>query len=259
MDEFPAGPHMSVLLRPAIALAYAACTVCTASASDFKVLAPNAAKEAVTAAIAAGETSASCRAVVQWSGTEAITKRIADGVAVDVVVNASHSIEQQSREGLLAGHTRTDFARSGIGVAVPGDSARPDVSTTESLKSALLSARTVVVSSGTSGRHMVEVFGRLGISDQMKSKTKQPPSGSQIADFLASGEADLGFQQMSELLHAKGIHFLGPVPPELQNYTIYSGVLHAGASNVACGRELLTALRSAPVQGVVRSIGMEPL
>lgn len=259
MEAFPVSPFSPGLLRVALILASAACTVGAAGATEFKVLAPNAAKEAVSAAIAAVETSAPCKAVVQWTGTEAITKRVAEGEAVDVVVNASQNIERQAREGQLAGDTRTDFARSGIGVAVPGASARPDVSTTESLKAALLSARVVVVSSGTSGRHMVEVFGRLGIGDPMKAKTKQPPSGAQIADFLASGEADIGFQQVSELLHAKGIHFLGPVPTELQSYTIYSGALHANAANATCARGLLTALRSAPVQAVVRATGMEPL
>lgn len=259
MKECPVSPCRSVLRRLTFALAYAACTVGTAGATEFKVFAPNAAKEAVSAAIAAVESSARCKAAVQWTGTEAITKRIAEGEVVDVVVNASQNIDRQSREGQLAGPTRTDFARSGIGVAVPASSGRLDVSTTETLKSALLSARTVVVSSGTSGRHMVEAFGRLGIADQMKVKTKQPPSGSQIADFLASGEADIGFQQVSELIHAKGIHFLGPVPAELQHYTIYSGALHANAQNSTCAREFLTALRSAPVQAIVRTTGMDPL
>ena len=229
------------------------------AAAEFKVLAPNAAKEAVSAAIALLEGTTACRASVGWTGTEAITKRVSDGEVVDAVVNAAQNIDRQSRDGKLAGQTRTDFARSGIGVAVPESSARPDVSTTEALRSALLAARTVVVSSGTSGRHMVEVFGRLGVGDALKGKTKQPPSGAQIADFLASGEADLGFQQVSELLHAKGVQFLGAIPEELQSYTIYSAAVHAGAPNAACAEQLLAALRAAPVQGVVRSTGMEPL
>jgi molybdate transport system substrate-binding protein len=245
--------------RVAVGLAAAMGVVGAAGAAEFKLLAPNAAREAVSAAVAALEGATACRASVGWTGTEAITKRVSDGEAVDVVVNAAQNIDRQSRDGKLVAQTRTDFARSGIGVAVPASSARPDVSTTEALKSALLAARTVVVSSGTSGRHMVDVFGRLGVGEALKAKTKQPPSGAQIADFLASGEADLGFQQVSELLHAKGVHFLGPIPAELQSYTIYSAAVHAGAQNAACARELVANLRSGPVQSVVRSTGMEPL
>ena len=119
--------------------------------------------------------------------------------------------------------------------------------------------RIVVVSSGTSGRHMVEMFARLGLGEQMKPKTRQPPSGAQIADYLAAGEAELGFQQVSELLHAKGIQYLGPLPAELQNYTVYSAAVHVSAANVEAAKALLAALRSPSTQAVIRASGMEPI
>lgn len=187
------------------------------------------------------------------------TPNIADGELVDVVVNAAQNIERQSREGKLTGATRTDFARSGIGIAVPGSAPKVDVATADALKATLLSARSVVVSSGTSGRHMVEVFAKLGVGEQVKAKTKQPPSGAQIADYLASGEAELGFQQVSELLRAKGIHYLGPLPTDLQNYTIYSAAIHAVTPNADAGKALLAALRSPTTQVVIRTSGMEPI
>jgi molybdate transport system substrate-binding protein len=230
-----------------------------AMAAEIKVLAPNAAKESVTEAISLFEKTTGHKVSVSWTGTEAITKRVAEGEAVDVVVNAAQNINRQSKDGKLAAATRTDFARSGIGVAVPSAAARMDVSTAEALKNAVVSAKTVVVSSGTSGRHMVEVFARLGIGEQVKAKTKQPPSGAQIADFLAAGDADIGFQQISELLHAKGIHYLGPVPAELQNYTIYSAALHAGTTHADISKALLAALRAPSTQAVVRASGMEPI
>jgi molybdate transport system substrate-binding protein len=242
-----------MLLLAALGLA------CSAMAAEIRVLAPNAAKESVSEAISVFEKATGHKVVIAWSGTEAITKRIAEGDVVDVVVNAAQNIDRQSKDGKLAAATRTDFARSGIGVAVPASAARVDVSTADALKAALLSARTVVVSSGTSGRHMVEVFAKLGVGEQLKAKTKQPPSGAQIADFLAAGEADLGFQQISELLHAKGIHYLGPVPADLQNYTIYSAAIHASAANADGAKALLAALRSPSTQAVVRASGMEPI
>lgn len=231
----------------------------SAMAADLRVLAPNAAKESVSEAISVFEKATGHTVVISWSGTEAITKRVADGEVVDVVVTTSQNIERQSKEGKLTGATRTDFARSGIGVAVPRSAAKVDVSTADSLKAALLSAQSVVVSSGTSGRHMVEVFAKLGVGEQVKAKTKQPPSGAQIADFLTSGEAELGFQQVSELLHVKGIHYLGPLPADLQNYTIYSAAIHAGAPNADAGKALLAALRLPAAQVIIRTSGMEPI
>ena len=232
---------------------------CSAMAAEIQVLAPNAAKESVSEAISVFERATGHKVVVAWTGTEAISKRVAEGEVVDVVVNTAQSIDRQSKDGKLKGGTRTDFARSSIGVAVPASAARVDVSSTDALKAALLSAQTIVVSSGTSGRHMVEVFTKLGVGEQLRAKTKQPPSGAQIADFLAAGEADLGFQQVSELLHAKGIHYLGSLPADLQNHTIYSAALHASAANADAAKALLGALRSPAVQAIVRTSGMEPI
>jgi len=248
-----------MLSRFAISLATSICLAGIANAAEIKVLAPNATKDSVLEAIATFEQSTGHKVVVVWTGTEAITKRIAEGEVVDVVVNAAQNIDRQSKDGLLVATTRKDFARSGIGAAVPAAAAKVDISTADALKLALLSARSIVVSSGTSGRHMVGVFARLAVGEQLKAKTKQPPSGAQIADFLAAGEADIGFQQVSELLHAKGIHYLGPVPAELQNYTIYSGAVHASAANNEAGRALLETLRSPSTQAAVRATGMDPI
>lgn len=248
-----------MITRMTIGLLVALGAACPVIAADIKLLAPNATKEAISEAVSVFEKSTGHKVVVSWTGTEAITKRVAEGEVVDVVVNAAQNIDRLSKDGKLIGATRTDFARSGIGVAVPASVARVDVSSADALKAALLSARTVVVSSGTSGRHMVEVFGKLGIGDQLKAKTKQPPSGAQISDFLASGEAEIGFQQVSELLHARGIQFLGSLPSDLQSYTVYSAAIHAGATNPDAARALLSALKAPSAATVVRASGMEPI
>lgn len=248
-----------MLCRIAMLLLASLGLTCSSMAAEIRVLAPNAAKESVSEAISVFERATGHKVVVAWTGTEAISKRVAEGEVVDVVVDTAQNIDRQSKDGKLTGGTRTDFARSSIGVAVPASAARVDVSSADALKAALLSARTIVVSSGTSGRHMVEVFTKLGVGEQLKAKTKQPPSGAQIADFLAAGEADLGFQQVSELLHAKGIHYLGSIPADLQNYTIYSAAVHASAANADAAKALLGALRSPAVQAIVRTSGMESI
>jgi molybdate transport system substrate-binding protein len=228
-------------------------------AAEFKVLAPNAAREPVLEAIAVFEQATGHQVSVAWSGTEAITRRVAEGERVDLVVNAAQNLDRLASEGRLVAATRTDFARSGIGVAVPASSPAVDVSTSEAIRRLLVSAPSVAVSSGTSGRHMVDMFGKLGIGEQLKPKTRQPPSGAQIADVLAAGEAAVGFQQVSELLHAKGIRYLGPLPADLQNYTVYAAAVHASATDTEALKPLLAALRSASVQAAVRVAGMEPM
>lgn len=246
-----------MLGRIAVALLASLGLACSAMAAEIRVLAPNAVKESVSEAISVFERATGHKVLVVWAGTEAIAKRVAEDKMVDVVVNAAQNIDRQSKDSKLAGGTRTDFARSSIGAAVPTSAATVDVFTADALRAALLSARTIVVSSGTSGRHMVEVFSKLGIGEQLNAKTKQPPSGAQVADFLSAGVADLGFQQVSELQHAKGIHYLGPIPADLQNYTIYSAAIHTNAANVDAAKALLAALRSPTVQAIVRTSGME--
>ena len=238
-------------------LAAVACTL--AQAAEVRVLAPNAAKEAVVEAVAAFEKASGHKVTLSWSGTEAITKRVSEGEIADVVINAAQNIDRLTTDGKLLQGTRTDFARSSIGAAVAASLPRPDVSSVEGLKAALPAAKSVVISSGTSGRHLSDLFDRLGVGEQVKGKLKQPPSGAQISDFLASGEAELGFQQVSELLHAKGIQYLGPLPASVQSYTVYAAAGHAKAPQPEAALAFLKALRQSDVAAVVKKSGMEPL
>jgi molybdate transport system substrate-binding protein len=230
-----------------------------ATAADIRVLAPSAAKESVSAAVTTFEKSSGNKVLVSWSGTEAITKRITEGEVVDIVVNAAQNIDRLTTVGKLSQGSRTDFARSSIGVAVAPGAPKPDVSSIEGLKSALLGAKSIAISSGTSGRYLADLFSNLGVGEQVKTKVKQPPSGAQIGDMLAAGEAELGFQQVSELVHVKGIQFLGPLPAEIQNYTIYSAAAHSQASQPEAAQAFLKLLRHPETAAVVRNSGMEPI
>ena len=115
----------------------------------------------------------------------------------------------------------------------------------EAVKKALLSARAVAYSTGPSGVYIQRLFDRLGIADQMKDKSKQPAPGTRVAQYLANGEAELGFQQVSELVHEAGIDFLGPLPAEIQNVTVYSSGVPIG-SNASESAKALQAFLSAP-------------
>jgi molybdate transport system substrate-binding protein len=143
-------------------------------------------------------------------------------------------------------------------MAVKAGSPRPDVSSGEAVKKALLSAGAVAYSTGASGVYVQRLFDRLGIADQMKDKSKQTSPGVRVAQYLASGEADLGFQQVSELVHETGIDFLGPLPADIQNVTVYSSGIRVG-SNASEPAKALQAFLSAPAAApVIRKNGMDP-
>jgi molybdate transport system substrate-binding protein len=154
--------------------------------------------------------------------------------------------------------SRVDFAKSGIGVAVRVGIPRTDISSIDALKQLLLQAKSIAVSSGTSGRYLAELFQRLGIAEQIKDKVRQPPSGTQIGEMLSSGEVDLGFQQISELIHVSGIEYLGPLPSAIQSITVYSAGVHSAASAPATARTFLKMLTAPEFGALIRKTGMEP-
>jgi molybdate transport system substrate-binding protein len=231
----------------------------SASGADLRVAAPNAVKEVVSDAVARYERATGNRAVVTWSGSEAIAKRVGDGDIFDVVVNTPRNLDTLAEAGRIVPGTRVDFAKSGIGVAVRAGQPRPDISNEEALRKALLAANSIGISSGPSGRYVTELIARLGIAVEARSKIRQPPSGAQIAELLARGEVEIGFQQISELQHAGGVEYLGPLPTGLQSYTIWSGGVHAAASDAAAGRAFLNTLVSPDLAIAIRRAGMDPM
>lgn len=252
--------HHSTVSKIARTLAAALCSVALhVQAADVRVVAPNAVKEAIGEIAARFEQESGHRVVFSWGGSESISKRVTDGEAFDVVVNTAQTVGRFSSENRLVAGTRTDFARSGVGVAVRAGQPRPDISSTDALRQALLKANTIAISSGASGRYLESLFQKLGVAEQVSSKIRQPPSGAQIGELIARGDADLGFQQVTELLHAKGVSYLGPLPPEVQNYTVWSAALHPAATQAEAARAFLQALVNASSVPSIRKVGMEPM
>ena len=229
-----------------------------AQAAEVKVMAANAVKEAYLELVSSFEKSTGHKVTTIWGGTEGVTKRISGGEVVDIAIIAAPNIDRLIAEGKLVSGSRTDFAKSGVGVAVRTGLPKPDVSSAEAVKRAVLAANSVAYSSGPSGFYVADLFKRMGITDQIKDKVKQPASGVQVGELVARGEADLGFQQISELLHVKGIDYLGPLPPEIQNMTIYSAGLHTAAPAPDAARALVKSLTSPQAGPVLKKIGMEP-
>ena len=229
-----------------------------APAAEVKLVGSAAVKEVVVDLVPAFEKASGHKVIIVWSGTEAITKRIGGGEVFDIVVVAAPNIDKLIAEGKLAAGSRVDVAKSGIGVAVRAGQAKPDISSGEAVKNAVLAAKSVAYSSGPSGFYLADLFKRMGIAEQIKYKVKQTPSGVQVGEVVARGEADLGFQQVSELLHLKGIEYLGPLPADIQHITVFSAGLHLAAPEPAAARMLMRFFTAPEAGPIIRKAGMEP-
>jgi molybdate transport system substrate-binding protein len=236
-------------------LAFAACC----GAAELRIAAPNAVKEVVSEVAAAYGQRSGHSVLFTWSGSEAISKRVGEGEVFDLIVNTAQGIDRLAREGKLVADSRTDFARSGVGIAVRAGAPRPDVSSVDGLRQGLLEAGSIAISSGASGRYLEGLFQQLGVADQVRPRIKQPPSGAQIGEMLARGEADLGFQQVTELIHTSGIDYLGPLPAPVQNYTVWSAAVHAAAPLPDAALELVRLLRGPDSLPSIRKSGMDPM
>jgi molybdate transport system substrate-binding protein len=233
-------------------------TISTAQAAEIKLIAANALKEAVLELVPEFDGASGHQVTTIWGGTEGITKRVTDGEMVDVVLIAAPNIDRLIADGKLIKGSRTDVAKSGVGVAVRSGLPKPDISSSEAVKQAVLAAKSVAYSSGPSGFYLANLFQKMGITDHIKDKVKQPPSGVQVGQLLARGEADLGFQQISELLHVKGIDYLGPLPADIQEITVYSTGLHSASKVPEAGKALMQFLSGPKATTVIKKIGMEP-
>ena len=230
-----------------------------ANSAEIKIIAPNAVKEAVVEIGARYSKEIDTKLSFTWTGSEAIAKRVGEGEVYDVVLTTSAGVDRLAGAGKLNPASKLNFSRSAVAAAIRSGVPRPDVSTVDGLKKALLDAKSIAISSGASGRYLEELFQKLGVSEQIKSKIKQPPSGAQIGEMLARGEADLGFQQVTELIHAKGFEYLGTLPAEVQNYTIWSAAVHAQASNAKAAAAFVKALAASTAAPELRKTGLEPV
>ena len=189
-------------------------------------------------------------------GVEA-ARRASDGEAFDVVVLAADVIDRLVASGRLVAGSRTDLARSGVAVAVRRDAPRPPIDSEEALRETLLAARSVGYSTGPSGIALQKLFERWGIAESIRSRLVQAPPGVPVGALIARGEVELGFQQLSELMHLDGIDVIGPMPPGLEIVTVFSGGLCSASTQPVAARALLDFIRSSETDESRRRNGME--
>jgi molybdate transport system substrate-binding protein len=175
---------------------------------------------------------------ITWAGTIDIMKRMEAGEQYDLVIASKGAMADLLNLGKIMQTGLLDVAGSGIGVAVRRGAPRPDISSAESLKRAVIAAKTVGYSTGPSGTYLAGLFERMGIADKIKAKLRSVPSGGTISSIVANGEAEIGFQQISELVHAQGIDFIGPLPPVIQYITVITAGIPRNAKNPIAAQAL---------------------
>jgi molybdate transport system substrate-binding protein len=188
------------------------------------------------------------------SGPNTIGGQLRRGVPADVVILAREGLRELIAEGRIVPGSDTDLARSIIGMVVRAGAAKPDISTVAALKETLLRAKSVAMSSSTSGVYLTTtLFPKLGIAKEMAGKTSMAG-----AAIVGRGEAEIGLQQVSELLPLTGVDFIGPIPAEVQYVTVYAAAVVAGSKEIERSRRLIEFLASADAIAAIRKSGMEP-
>ena len=239
-----------------IAAALAAVLAPAAGAAEIKMIASNAVREPYRELVPMFEKATGHRVTSDWGGTVDIVKRVEAGDVADIVIIPAPRIDDFIRQGKLA--DRVDLARSGVGVAVRAGAPRPDISSVDALRSTLLAAKSIVLSSGPSSLYLPGLFQKMGIADALKPKIIQIGPGLPVGETVARGEGEIGFTQMSELMSVKGVDYLGPLPADIQLITVFSAGLHAAAPAPDAARALLKFLAAPEAAPVLRSHGMEP-
>jgi molybdate transport system substrate-binding protein len=215
-------------------------------------------KGAVLALTGQFEATRGIRIDADFAPTLALLPRLRGGEAGDLVILTREGLDDLAREGLVVAESRTDLARSYVGLAVRAGAPHPDIATAAALRTALLAARSVAYSRlGASGILFAQLLERLDIADEINVKATIIPSGF-TAERLLSGEADLAVQQISELKQVSGIEVVGPIPLDLQTPAVFSAGRLAGAERPAEADQLLRFLASAEVAPVLRATGLEP-
>ena len=227
-------------------------------AAEIRVLSTQATEQVYRELVPQFEKASGHKVTTVFTGTLDANKRLAAGETYDLLIMSAPSIEQHIKAGKVVAASRVDLAKSGVGVGVKAGAPKPDISTTEALKRTLLAAKSIGYSTGPSGIYMTGVFQRMGIADEIKPRLKQTPTGVFVGSIIANGEAEIGFQQVSELSHFAGVDYVGPLPAQIQQFTIFSSGIIAGAKEADAARALVNFITAPAAAAVFKKIGMEP-
>ena len=225
--------------------------------STITVLSSLATREAYLELVPQFEVANGHKVETTWAGTVNIMKRMADGEVFDLIISSSGSIKDLTEQKMIVAGSATNLSKTGIGIGVRKGATKPDVSSSDAFKQTMLNVKSIGLSTGPSGVYLEKLFERLRIAGNVKPKIKQVPSGGTVAPLVASGEAEIGFQQISEIAHAEGIDYVGPLPPDLQLISVFTAGVHTGAKHPAEAQALIKFLTAPAGLAVMKKHGLE--
>ena len=242
-----------------VAAAFAlACVAGKAAAAELYVFSAGAAKSAVQPLVESFEKASGHKVTVSFGTMGLIQDKLARGERADVLIVASEVADDLQKRNVILGETRKPLAKVGVGVAVnEKTTVMPDISTPEAFKQTLLNARSIVYidpTKGTSGKHLVTVFDKLGVTAQVNAKATLGDGG-YIVEPVGKGQVELGLHQISEILPVKGVKLVGPLPEALQKWTTYTAAVTPGSAAPDAARQLIAYLAGAQARPVYLAKG----
>jgi molybdate transport system substrate-binding protein len=199
---------------------------------------------------------------ITWATAAILVKRVQAGETADLMVLTKQSLDALTKDNKATAGADAVFASSGMAVVVKKGAPKPDISTPDAFKQALINAKTIAYSDpaagGASGVYFAKLLERMGIADQMKAKTRHPPPSGNSANLVVAGEADLAIQQEPEVMSVAGIDMVGPLPADLNNITAYAAGIGAGSQQADAATALIRFLHSPEAQAVFKAKGLKP-
>jgi molybdate transport system substrate-binding protein len=229
-----------------------------ASAAEIVLTSSTAMREVVEELAAMFERASGNKVSMTFQSGVETSAKIEAGAAADLVVTTPEAIDELVRGGKVVPGSRVNFVQSGVGVAVRSGAPRPDISTPAAFKNAMLAAKTVGISKGLSGVYLMSIMQKLGIADQVKAKAVVPELGQRVGNLIARGEAEIGVQQVTELLPIAGIDFLGTLPSELQTKIGYATARPLTGKQPEAAAALVKFFSSDAALPVMKKMGLEP-
>jgi molybdate transport system substrate-binding protein len=211
---------------------------------------------------ASGHRLVTTRGPSMGDSPESIPARLARGEAADVVILDGGAADELARRGVVRADSKVELAQSQIGMVVRAGAAKPDIGTVEAFRNTLLAAKSIAYSDSGSGTYLANtLFAKLGVANEMAGKSRKvrgPPSGEPVAAVVARGEAEIGFQQVSELIHIPGVTFVGTIPAELQPGFSFAGAITSTARQPEAAGALIRFLASPEAAPVITKAGLTP-
>ena len=228
-----------------------------ADAADIKVLSTNALTDVIGEVLPQFERRGH-KVAIEFKPTNILMERIRGGEQADVLILGRQALLDLEKQGKIAAGTRADLAQSSVALAIRAGLPRPDISTPEAFKKALLASKGIASSRvGLSGLHLMSVLDKLGIANEVKPKIRIVDGGGRTAELIVKGEADMAVQLVSELLPVKGVQVVGPFPKGLDNTIVLTGGVSAGTKQAAAGKAFLAFLMEPAMLPVLKANGME--